>query len=189
MTADDVNDVNVPIEQDQTQAPADTDPRPDATPGDPPAAAPGDLARVAEERDALRERLLRTAAEFDNYRKRVERERLDTIERAAEAVLRDLLPVVDDLERALAADAGDESAEAYRRGVELIHRQLLELLARRGVKSIDTVGQDFDPHLHQAVATESSPEHREGEILQELRRGYTLGNRLLRPAMVKVAQQ
>ena len=128
-------------------------------------------------------------AEFDNYRKRVDRERREATERAAEcgAARR-------------AADPGRPRARARRRagqrgrgrvvpaGVELIHRQTLDLLTRRGVKPIETVGQDFDPHLHQAVASESVPGVRDGEIVEELRRGYMLGDRLLRPAMVKVAQ-
>jgi len=147
-----------------------------------------EIAQAIDERDQFRDRLLRTQAEFDNYRKRVERERLETIERAAESVLRDVLPVVDDLERALDAEPGNEAAASYRRGVELIHRQLTELLTRRGVRPIETVGKDFDPHLHQAVSSEPVPGAREGEIVQELRRGYMLGERLLRPAMVKVAQ-
>ena len=156
-------------------------------PAEPTPLAP-EIAQAIEERDQLRDRLLRTQAEFDNYRKRVERERLETIERAAESVLRDLLPVLDDLERALDAEPGNEAAASYRRGVELIHRQLTELLTRRGVRPIETVGKDFDPHLHQAVSSEPVPGAREGEIVQELRRGYMLGERLLRPAMVKVAQ-
>ncbi len=186
MTAD-VNDVNVPIDQDDPQDGLDVDSRATGPAADEASASPADPAQLAEERDALRERLLRTAAEFDNYRKRVERERREVSERAAEGLLGELLPIVDDLERALAADAGDESAQAYRRGVELIHRQLMDLLTRRGVRPIDTVGQDFDPHLHQAVVTEPAPDRRDGEILAELRRGYMLGDRLLRPAMVKVA--
>ena len=110
-------------------------------------------------------------------------------DRAAEGVLADLLPIIDDLERALAAAAdGGESAEGYRRGVELIHKQLLDLLTRRGVTPVDTVGQLFNPHLHQSVSSEPSPDHGDGEIIEELRRGYRLGERLLRPAMVKVAQ-
>jgi molecular chaperone GrpE len=174
-------DVDIPIKSDtpneETSAEA----------GEAAAIAP-EIAQAIEERDQLRDRLLRTQAEFDNYRKRVDRERLETIERAAESVLRDLLPVIDDLERALSADATNEAAESYRRGVELIHRQLTDLLTRRGVKPIETLGKDFDPHLHQAVASEAVPGAREGEVVQELRRGYTLGDRLLRPAMVKVAQ-
>jgi molecular chaperone GrpE len=143
---------------------------------------------LQRERDDYYDRWVRKAAEFDNYRKRVERERFETIERAAESVLRDVLPVVDDLERALDAEASNEAAASYRKGVELIHRQLTELLTRRGVKTIETLGQDFDPHLHQAVSSEAVPGARDGEIVQELRRGYMLGDRLLRPAMVKVAQ-
>lgn len=147
-----------------------------------------DFAPLLQERDALRDRLMRTAAEFDNYRKRVERERREMIERAAESVLADLLPIVDNLERALSAEAGPEGADAYRQGVELIHRQLLDLLAQRGVTPIEALGADFDPHLHEAVASEPADGHRDGEIVEVFRTGYRLGDRLLRAAMVKVAK-
>jgi molecular chaperone GrpE len=150
-------------------------------------AASDELTRVVEEREQLRDRLLRTTAEFDNYRKRVDRDRKDMAARAAEAVLIEILPIIDDLERALAAEDTGEGADAYRRGVELIHKQLLDLLTRRGVTPIDTAGATFDPHLHQAVSSEPSADYREGEIIEEFRRGYRLGDRLLRPAMVKVA--
>jgi molecular chaperone GrpE len=146
-----------------------------------------ELTRAAEERDQLRDRLLRTTAEFDNYRKRVDRDRKEMADRAAEAILIEILPIIDDLERALAAPDAGEGAEGYRRGVELIHRQLLDLLTRRGVTPIETTGATFDPHLHQAVSSEPSADHREGEVIEEFRRGYRLGDRLLRPAMVKVA--
>ena len=152
------------------------------------AAAGDDQAKAVDEREQLRDRLLRTAAEFDNFRKRVDRDRREMADRAAESLLLDLLPVVDDLERALAVEATGEGAEAYRRGVELIHRQLTELLARRGVKVLDALGADFDPHLHQAVASEKADGHRDGEVVAVLRTGYLLNDRLLRPAMVKVAQ-
>ena len=99
----------------------------------------------------------------------------------------DLLPVVDDFERALKVDVGTP-AEAYRGGLDLIYRRLLDLLARRGVKPIEALGTDFDPHVHQAVAYEPSPGHRDGEVIEELSRGYRLGDRLLRPAAVKVAR-
>jgi molecular chaperone GrpE len=146
-----------------------------------------DPARLRQERDDHYDRLLRLTAEFDNYRKRVERERRETFERAAASIIEDLLPIVDDFERALGADAGP-GAEPYKKGVEIIHRQLADLLTRRGVTAIETVGADFDPHLHQAVAYEPAPGAREGEVIEELRRGYKLGDRLLRPAMVKVAK-
>jgi molecular chaperone GrpE len=146
-----------------------------------------DPARLRQERDDHYDRLLRLTAEFDNYRKRVERERRETFERAAASIIEDLLPIVDDFERALGADTGP-GAEPYKKGVEIIHRQLADLLTRRGVTAIETVGADFDPHLHQAVAYEPAPGAREGEVIEELRRGYKLGDRLLRPAMVKVAK-
>jgi molecular chaperone GrpE len=94
---------------------------------------------------------------------------------------------VDDFERALSADAAG-SVEAYRQGVELIHRRVLELLSRRGVTPVDAVGTDFDPNLHQAVATAQAGEHRDGEVVEQFGRGYRMGERLLRPAMVKVAR-
>jgi molecular chaperone GrpE len=99
-----------------------------------------------------------------------------------------LLPLVDDLERALSTETTDEAAQAYRRGVELIHRQLLDVLGKRGVKPIEALGADFDPHFHQAVSYEPAAGRREGEVIDEFRRGYLLGDRLLRPAMVKVAK-
>ena len=149
------------------------------------AAEPSPLER---ERDELKERLLRTAAEFENFRKRTERDRQALADNITASVLEDLLPLVDDLERALRAEATGESAQAYRRGVELIHKQLEELLRKRGVAPIEARGADFDPHYHQAVAYEPGEGHREGEITEEFRRGYMLGDRLLRPAMVKVAK-
>jgi molecular chaperone GrpE len=149
-----------------------------------PDAALEDLRR---ERDALQDRLLRTAAEFDNYRKRVDRDRRDVADFAVADAVRDLLPIIDNLERALQAPGGD--ADSLRKGVELIHRQMLDLLRRRGVTPIESVGADFDPNRHEAVAHEPSDAHREGEVMQEMQRGYTLGERLLRPAMVKVAKR
>jgi molecular chaperone GrpE len=145
------------------------------------------LDALRREKDALQDRLLRTAAEFDNYRKRVERERREHSEYAGADILTDMLPIVDDLERALQASPGGE-AESYRRGVELIHKQMSDLLRKRGVKAIDAVGTQFDPRYHEAVMQEVSGDHREGEVMAELRRGYTLGDRLLRPATVKVAK-
>jgi molecular chaperone GrpE len=140
------------------------------------------------ERDRYYDLLLRKTAEFENYRKRVEKERRETIENAAADLIEELLPVIDNLERALEADVTDEGVESYRKGVEIIHKQLIDLLRKRGVTPIDALGADFDPHFHQAVAHEPSAGHREGEVIEEFRRGYMLGDRLLRPAMVKVAK-
>ena len=143
---------------------------------------------LQKQRDEYYDLLLRKSAEFDNYRKRVERDRQSMAESAAAALIADLLPLVDDLERALSAETGTAGAEAYRQGVELIHRQLLETLRKRGVRAIDAVGTQFDPHFHQAVIHEAAEGHREGEVIEEFRRGYMLGDRLLRPSMVKVAK-
>ena len=145
------------------------------------------LEALRKEKDALQDRLLRTAAEFDNYRKRVDRDRRDQAEAATADALADVLPIIDDLERALKAPVGAD-IEGFRKGVELIHQQMIELLRKRGVKPIEAVGTDFDPRYHQAVVQEASTDHREGEVMEEFARGYMLGDRLLRPAMVKVAK-
>lgn len=152
-----------------------------------PASAPDPIDTLRQEKDALQDRLLRTAAEFDNYRKRQDRERADLSAFATADVLTELLPIVDNFERALQAP-GPPEADVFRKGIELIHKQMLDLLRKRGVRPIDAQGADFDPNFHQAVIHESSPDHREGEVMQELQRGYMLGDRLLRPAMVKVAK-
>ena len=153
-----------------------------------------DPEQVLRERDDYRDRFLRSVAEFDNYRKRIERERKELAEFASFEILHDLLPLVDDLERALAAatpsgESTTKTIASYRAGVELIGKQLGELLRKRGVTPIEAKGADFDPHVHQAVATEVSETHRDNEVIEELRRGYRLGERLLRPAMVKVASR
>jgi molecular chaperone GrpE len=149
------------------------------------AADPDELQR---ERDEYRDLLLRKTAEFDNYRKRIDRERQSMAEGAAADLLAELLPLVDDLERALATEVDASAVDAYRRGVELIHRQLLDLLRKRNVQPIAALGADFDPHFHEAVIYEPAEGRREGEVIEEFRRGYMLGDRLLRPSMVKVAK-
>lgn len=146
-----------------------------------------DPEEVQRQRDEYYDLLLRKTAEFDNYRKRIDRERQSTMQSAAADLIEELLPLVDDLERALKAEA-PAGAETYRQGVELIHRQLLETLKKRGVRPIEALGADFDPHYHQAVTHEPAGHRREGEVIEEFRRGYMLGDRLLRPSMVKVAK-
>ena len=148
----------------------------------------GALDALARERDEYHDLLLRKTAELDNYRKRIERERAEVDQAAATDLLTELLPLIDDLERALAVDADTDAVTAYRAGVELIHKRLLGIVEKRGVTPIDTNGQEFNPHYHQAVAHEVSADHDEGQIIDELRRGYMLGGRLLRPAMVRVAK-
>jgi molecular chaperone GrpE len=150
--------------------------------------AVADTDELQRQRDDFYDRLLRKTAEFDNYRKRVERDRQSMAEGVTADVVRDLLPLVDDLERALKADTGAEGAEAYRKGVELIHRQLLDILRKRGVQPIEALGTDFDPHFHQAISHEPAEGRRDGEVIEEFGRGYMLGDRLIRPAIVKVAK-
>ena len=146
---------------------------------------PVDAAELKKQRDDYYDRLLRKTAEFDNYRKRTDRERLQLSDAVAADLLQELLPLVDDMERALRAEGSDDG---IRKGVELIHKQLLEILRKRGVRPIEALGADFDPHYHMAVAHEPANDRREGEVIEEFRRGYMLGDRLLRPAMVKVAK-
>ena len=157
---------------------------------EPDAPAPSESSELADlqrERDDYKDRWLRKGAEFDNYRKRIERERREQADQSVVDLLEDLLLVVDDFDRAMKVDSG-EGGNAYRKGVELIHGKLHDLLRRQGLKPIDALGADFDPNVHQAVVHEESPEHREGEVIGELRKGYTLNDRLLRPAMLKVAK-
>ena len=147
------------------------------------------LSELTRERDEYEDLLLRKTAEFDNFRKRVERERKSVNESAAVDLITELLPLIDDLERALMSEANAESATAYRAGVNLIHKQLLGVLAKHGVSPINnTSGQQFDPHYHEAVAYEVNEKHSEGEIIDDVRRGYMSRGRLLRPAMVRVAK-
>jgi len=152
-------------------------------------AGASELEALRRERDEAQDRLLRLQAEFDNYRKRIDRERRDLGDHFAAELLSDFLPVLDDVERALgAAQASSEPTLAsHRLGLELIQKQFLELLKRRQVAPIDALGADFDPNVHQAVGQEFSSAHREGEVIEDMRRGYRVGERLLRPSMVKVA--
>jgi molecular chaperone GrpE len=168
------------FDPEDTGAPAPAESAPDST-----TATPADA--LQKERDDLYDRLLRKTAEFDNFRKRVDRDRKDMIEWAAADVIGDLLSVADDFDRALEAPAPPE-ARSFKAGLELIQRQLADLLKKRGVSTIDAMGADFDPHLHQAVAYEEVPGAREGEVVGVMAKGYKLGERLLRPALVKVAK-
>ena len=142
---------------------------------------------LQKERDDLYDRLLRKTAEFDNFRKRVDRDRKEMIEWAAAEVLNDVLAIADDFDRALAAEAPPQ-AQQYKAGLELIQRQLADTLKKRGVTTIEPLGADFDPHFHQAVAYEEVAGARDGEVVAVLAKGYKLGERLLRPAIVKVAK-
>jgi molecular chaperone GrpE len=151
-----------------------------------------ELKRLGGERQELNETLARRTADFDNFRKRTERERTETYNRALGEVVRRLLPVLDNLQRALDAERVVEVRESeefrhFLHGVELINRQLGGVLEGLGVEAVPTVGERFDPHVHEAVATEETDAHEPDTVTQEMQRGYRLGDKLLRPAMVKVA--
>jgi len=140
---------------------------------------------LAENKD-LYDRLLRKQAELENFRKRTQKEKEDLRQYAAEDLMRSLLPTLDGFERALRHR--DESVPAaFYQGLELIYRELREVLGRAGLTPLETAGQLFDPYLHQAVETVNAPGRREHEIVEELQRGYKLKNKLLRPSIVKVA--
>src|SRR5262249_3234626 len=141
---------------------------------------------TSRQRDEYYDLLLRKTAEFDNYRKRVERERRELSEYTAGEFVKELLPVLDDFTRALKT-TGTSTPETFRQGVDLIHRRLQDVRSKRGVTVINPLGEMFDPHQHEAVARVAAKDHRDGEIVEVFSPGYKIGDRLLRPAMVKVA--
>jgi len=145
-----------------------------------------ELEQVTRERDEYLDSLQRLKAEFDNYRKRAAREQTELISRAAERLVKELLPVLDDLERALDAVEEHEEAE-LEEGVRLVHRALSDALAKEGLAEIPTDGK-FDPHVHDALLTQPDDDRESGDVLDVLQKGYRLGDKVLRPARVIVAE-
>ena len=143
------------------------------------------LAEVERERDEYLNDLKRVAADFENYRKRVARDQEGLVARAHERLVKELLPVLDDLERALEAAAQHEEAK-LEEGVRLVHRELVKALAREGLVEVETDGQ-FDPHVHEALLSQPS-EQEDGSVVEVLQKGYRLGDRVLRPARVVVSE-
>ena len=155
-------------------------------------AARSELKRLESELSESRDSVARRQADFENYRKRIERERGETFNRVVADVARKLLPVVDNLARAVDAERTVESQESkefkhFLHGIELINKQLGDVLESLGIQPIASVGERFDPHVHEAVATEPSDKFEPDMVTEEITRGYRIGERLLRPAMVKVA--
>jgi molecular chaperone GrpE len=136
------------------------------------------------ERDEVKELLLRRQAEFDNFRKRTEKERSDYLQYAGMELVREMLPILDDFDRALKVEAGNAE---YSKGVEMIYSRMYEALKKVGLEPLATTGQMFDPHLHQAVERVETKDAADGTILGEFQRGYNFKGKLLRPSMVKVA--
>jgi molecular chaperone GrpE len=151
-----------------------------------------ELKRVEGEVNELKDKLARRQADFENYRKRMDRERSETFNRVSADVAQKLLPVLDNLKRALDTEASVEASESdefrhFLSGVDLIYKQLEGVLDALGVKPVLAVGEQFDPHLHEAVVTEPTEDYQPETVMQELVRGYRIGDKLIRPALVKVA--
>lgn len=153
-----------------------------------------EIAQLKEESASFKDRLLRTAADMENLRKRAEREKAEATLYAATNFARDLLSVADNMSRALAAmseddkDAADEATKNLLTGVELTEKELLNIFQRYGIRRVNTVGYKFDPNLHQALFELPTSEHPPGTVVQEMQSGFAIGDRCLRPAMVGVAK-
>jgi molecular chaperone GrpE len=145
-----------------------------------------ETAKLLSELDDLRGTLLRRQADFDNYRKRIERERTEDSKRATARLIEGLIPIIDGFEHALAAHR-EKEYEVYRKGFELIYKQLVDNLAKLGVERIDPLGKQFDPHAHQAMDRLETADHEDGTIVKVFQPGYMFHGRVLRPAMVRVA--
>jgi molecular chaperone GrpE len=144
------------------------------------------IARLQSEKDELMQTMIRRQADFENYRKRIERERDEERRRGTERLLEDLVPVLDAFDRALRAH-DNPAYEEYRKGLELIYRQLWETAARHGLERIAAAGKEFDPRFHQAIERVETSEHAEGTIVEVLQEGYLFHGRVLRPSIVRVA--
>jgi molecular chaperone GrpE len=168
---------------------ADKDPEAENIVSTAPSADP--VAQLQAELEEYRDKYLRKAAEFENFRKRLDKEKSESMMMARSSVLLEFLPVADACERALESlenpSANQKGLQQYREGVELLYKQLLDTLIRVGVVAIQAEGREFDPHLHEAIAREQSMEHPENTVTQVLRRGYMFKDKLLRPAQVKVS--
>jgi len=146
--------------------------------------------RQLEEQTALAQeyfnRLARMKADFENFRRRSQREREELVRYAAEQLMKSLLPVLDNFERALADESGE--LDKFKEGIKMIYNQICEILAGEGLEPIPAEGEEFNPEKHEAVMSEESSEHPDNTVLEELRKGYTLKGKVIRPAMVKVAK-
>jgi molecular chaperone GrpE len=142
------------------------------------------LAREAARAEELWQRLVRLQADFENFRRRARAEREELLRYGSEPLVKALLPVLDNFERALASGGG----EGFVAGVEMIYRQFLDVLAREGLRPLESVGRSFDPAYHEAVEQEETTAHPDNTVIQELRRGYCFHERVIRPAMVRVAR-
>jgi len=145
--------------------------------------------KLQDDNKDLLQTLQRRQADFDNYRKRIEKERTDDSKRATARVIEGLIPIIDGFEHALAAHGQQKEYDNYRKGFELIYKQLVENVTKLGAERIDPVGKQFDPHQHQAMDRLETNDHEDGTVVQTFQPGYVFHGRVLRPAMVRVAVQ
>jgi molecular chaperone GrpE len=200
------DDLEASRDDEDVSSPSPDDPSGNRAPGE--ARSPGEggpavaelvatraeLKRLQAQLAEAQEALVRRQADFDNYRKRIERERGETYNRIVAEVAGKLLPVVDNLSRALESERSVEASESkefrhFLHGVELIGKQLNDVLESFAIQPIVAVGERFDPHIHEAVVTEASDEYEPDTVISEMQRGYRIGDRLLRPSMVKVSSR
>ncbi|MGO3049356.1 nucleotide exchange factor GrpE [Staphylococcus casei] len=177
--ADDTNDDKVKdnLQEDNTEEKeSDVDPKDE------------EIQQLKKDVQEKEEKYLRLYAEFENYKRRIQKENQTMKEYKAQDVLNDILPTIDNIERALQIDGEDEQFKSLKKGVEMVHESLINALKNNGLEKIETEGQQFDPNVHQAVVQDDNPDFESGEITQELQRGYKLKDRVLRPSMVKVNQ-
>jgi len=176
---------SVSSEDPQTNTPEVSEASPEETALTDPAELLAERDRLQAEVADLQDRLLRRQAEFENFRRRNERDRSDFLQYAGMEIVREILPILDDFERAQKTECSDES---YRKGIELIYQRLVDTLTKIGLEPIEVgAGTEFDPNLHQAVVRLETDEAADNTILEEFQRGYNFKGKLLRPAMVKVA--
>jgi molecular chaperone GrpE len=183
-----------PQTEEQASAAAAGEPAPAAGGGaasaDAEAEAPAGDARydeLSKQAEESQQRYLRAQADFDNFRRRTQKEKEELAQYASSKLLTQLLPVVDNFERALAAAAGGGDSESLAKGVDMIFRQLQGVLEQEGLKAMEAVGSPFNPDYHQAIMQVESDEHEEGIVVEEIQKGYILKDKVLRPAMVKVS--
>lgn len=181
-----------PQPQQPPQASAEGTPKPEEKPAGPVTLSADEFKKLqdaAAEAASLRDKLLRTQADWDNYRKRAIREKEEAVKYAAEGVMERLLPILDSFEMGLQAAKTATEANAIAQGMQMIYSQFQNLLKDVGVETIDAVGHPFDPHRHEALGHQESHEHEEGTVVGQMRKGYKLKDRLLRPASVFVAKK
>jgi molecular chaperone GrpE len=180
-------DVNVDVERAAAPASASADPAADEQgAGSKDRALAEQLAKLQSEKQELLDTLVRRQADFDNYRKRIDRDRQQENRRSVNALVEELLPVMDAFDRAIAAH-DDPAYVEYSKGLELIRKRFWDVLAKQGLERIESVGKNFDPHVHHAIEKVETTQHPDGTVLEELQAGYKLHERVIRPAMVRVA--